>query len=185
MNQPQSPQPPVMRIARRRAKPDCGPAYEALIRGTFADASKFPGFLGADLIPPAGTDEDYQVVLRFATQADMARWDDSPQRKLWHQRLRAVAEGDPDYRLLTGLEAWFTQPEVPAAQPPLRWKMALITWLGIFPTVSLLLAFVAPQLASLPFLLRTGIVTGLVVILMTWVIMPRLTPLFRAWLIKR
>lgn len=176
---------PIMRIAHRRAKAGCTDAYEALVRGMFADTQKFPGFLGADLIPPHQEGGEYQVVLRFATEADMERWDVSPQRALWHKRLRTVAEGDPEYRLLTGLEAWFTQPLVPTNHPPVRWKMALITWFGIFPTVALLLAFIAPYLAALPFLLRTAIITGLVVLIMTWGIMPRLTPLFRNWLVKR
>lgn len=177
--------PPVMRIARRRAKAGCADAYEALVRGMFADTQKFPGFLGAELIPPATDGGEYQVVLRFATQADIDRWDLSDQRSLWHKRLRSVAEGDPEYRLLSGLEAWFTLPQTPVNHPPVRWKMALITWLGIFPTVSLLLAFVAPLLASLPFLLRTAVITGLVVVIMTWGIMPRLVPFFHHWLVKR
>ncbi len=176
---------PIMRIAHRRAKAGCADAYAALVRGMFADTQKFPGFLGAELIPPPREEGEYQVVLRFATQAAMAQWDLAPQRAVWHKRLRAVAEGDPEYRLLSGLEAWFAQPQLPANHPPLRWKMALITWLGIFPTVSLLLAFVAPYLAPLPFLLRTAVITGLVVLIITWGIMPRLGPLFHGWLVKR
>lgn len=180
-----TPAAPVMRVAHRRAKPGCAEAYAALVQSMFADAGKFPGFLGAKLIPPPQEDGEYQVVMRFSTQAEMDQWDISPQRSLWHQRLRAVAEGDPEYHFLTGLEAWFTQPQVPTTHPPLRWKMACVTWLGIFPTVSLLLAFVAPYLTTLPFLLRTAIITGLVVLVMTWGIMPRLAPLFRNWLVKR
>jgi len=179
-----TPAAPVMRIARRRAKPGCAQAYAALVQGMFADARQVPGFLGAELIPPVGEDGEYQVVLRFASQADMDRWDRSPQRTLWHRRLRAVAEGDPEYRLLSGLEAWFALPLVPTGNPPRRWKMALLTWLGIFPTVSLLLAFVAPHLAALPFLLRTAVITGLVVLIMTWGVMPRLVPRFQRWLTR-
>lgn len=173
---------PVMRIARRRARAGCTEAYEALVRGMFADTRKLPGFLGAELIPPHQEDGEYQVVMRFATQADLDRWDASEARALWHRRLRAVAGSDPEYRLLGGLEAWFEQPQVPAGHPPPRWKMALLTWLGIFPTVALLLTFVSPWLAALPFLVRTAVFTGLVVLVMTWGVMPRLVPLFRRWL---
>jgi antibiotic biosynthesis monooxygenase (ABM) superfamily enzyme len=185
MNAPAAPAAPVMRIARRRAKPGCAEAYVALVQGMFADARQLPGFLGAELIAPAEDDGEYQVVFRFNTQSDMDRWDSSPQRALWHRRLRAVAEGDPEYRLLSGLEAWFALPQVPVGRPPQRWKMALLTWLGIFPTVSLLLAFVAPHLTDLPFLPRTAVITGLVVLIMTWGVMPRLVPRFQHWLTKR
>lgn len=185
MNSPaSSPSTGVMRVARRRAKVGCEPAYEALVRGMFTAAHSLPGFLGAELIPPACEGGQYQVVMRFATQQDLDRWDVSDLRRLWHKRLAAVADGDPEYRLLTGLEAWFTQASAPVNHQPVRWKMACITWLGIFPTVSLLLAYVAPHLAVLPFLLRTALFTALVVLIMTWGVMPRLVPLFRHWLFK-
>ena len=39
---------------------------------------------------------------------------------------------------------------IPVASPPPRWRMTVVSWLGIFPTVALLLWFVAPLLAPLP-----------------------------------
>lgn len=173
---------PVMRVARRRARPGCRPAYEALIRAMFADARQFPGFLGAELIPPEAADGDYQVVTKFAGDDDLQRWDASAERAQWHERLRAVAEGDPEFRYLTGMEAWFAPPPLPALKAPSRLRMTLATWLGIFPTVALYLWFVAPWLAPLPFLLRTAILTALVVPTMTYLVMPRLTRWLRAWL---
>ena len=172
----------VMRIARRAARPDCGPAYEALVRGMFADTGRFPGFLGAELIPPEQPGGEYQVVIKFATEAQMAAWDASDVRRTWHERLAAVTEGPPEYRLLTGLEAWFLPPAVPTQKPPVRWRMALVTWLGIFPTVALLQWLVNPFLAGLPFLPRIAVFTALVVLIMTWVLMPRLTRWLRPWL---
>ena len=60
--------------------------------------------------------------------------------------------------------------------------MALVTWMGIFPTVSLFLWLVAPWLTPLPFLPRVALLTALIVITMTWVVMPRLTRLMRGFL---
>ena len=60
--------------------------------------------------------------------------------------------------------------------------MAFITWLGIWPTASFFLYFLTPYMESLPYLLRSAIVTGLVVITMTYLLMPRLTKLFKEWL---
>ncbi|NTV10534.1 MAG: antibiotic biosynthesis monooxygenase, partial [Zoogloea sp.] len=81
----------VVRIAHRRARPGCAPAYEEVVRAMFADARKYPGFLGAELIPPKHDGEEYRVVTRFASEADLARWNDSPERAEWHARMRPLA----------------------------------------------------------------------------------------------
>ena len=182
MNSHKSSTAPVTRIARRRAQPGHESAYEALVREMFATMRSSPGFLGADLLPPEQTGDAYQVIVRFATEADMQLWDASPARAAIHQRMRDVAENEPEYRNLSGLEAWFTPAVVPASMHPPRIRMAVVTWLGIFPTVSLVLGLIAPLLMPVPFLLRTALLTALVVLVMTWVVMPRLTKLMRPWL---
>ncbi len=177
--------PPVVRVAVRRASPDCAVAYEALLRGMFRDMKGFPGFVSADVIPPAREGGDYQVVTKFATQADLARWDGSDIHGDWLRRLATVAEGAPDYRVITGLEAWFAPEVVPASVNPPRWRMTLATWLGIFPTASLVLWFVAPLLGFLPFLVRTAALTGLITFAMSYGVMPRLARWLKPWLTRR
>ncbi|RBP06281.1 hypothetical protein DFR50_13259 [Roseiarcus fermentans] len=177
--------PPVVRVAARRALALCAPAYEALLRGMFADMKAFPGFVSADVIPPATEAGAYQVVTKFATEADLERWDASDAHAAWLGRLATVAEGEPDYRVITGLEAWFSPEVVPASVNPPRWRMTLATWLGIFPTASLVLWFVAPLLGFLPFLLRTALLTGLITFAMSYGVMPRLARWLRPWLTRK
>ena len=98
--------------------------------------------------------------------------------------MRPVAEGDPEYRLLTGLDAWFAPTVLPTSKPPVRWRMTVVSWLGIFPTVAALLWFVAPLLAPLPFLVRTAIFTALVAVAMSYLVMPRLSR-WMAWWLKK
>ena len=173
----------VFRVVRRRAKPGCEKAYEEVIRAMFEAARRFPGYAAAELIPPAAAGGEYQIIQRFATEADLARWNASEERLIWLERLAELAEGDPEYRLLTGLDAWFA-PTAVAPKLPLRWRMTVVSWLGIFPTVALLLWFVAPLLAPLPFLLRTALFTALVALLMSYLVMPRLTR-WMAWWLRR
>lgn len=173
---------PVVRIATRRAKPGCAPAYEALLAGMFEDVKQHPGFVGAQIIPPPEAAGEYQVVLQFESEAGIDSWNRSAERAQWHARLDMVAEGAPEYRHLSGLEAWFARAEVPGHTPPPRWKMAIITWLGIFPTVALVSGLLGPRLVALPFLVRTALITMVIVLLMTWLVMPRLVRGFRRWL---
>lgn len=60
--------------------------------------------------------------------------------------------------------------------------MALLTWLGIWPLVSLVLWWLAPRLGTLPFLVRTALSTAIVVLAMTYLVMPRLARLAAPWL---
>jgi antibiotic biosynthesis monooxygenase (ABM) superfamily enzyme len=172
----------VFRIVRRRAKPGCATAYEALIRAMFEDARRFSGYLSANLVPPESPDGEYQIIQQFSTEAEMSRWNNSEERASWLEKLAAVAEGDPEYRLLNGLDVWFAPAAIPVGKMPSRVRMTFLSWVGIFPTVALLLTFVAPHLEFLHPLLRIAVITILVAILMSYVIMPRLTRWFGKWL---
>ncbi|HPE04091.1 MAG: antibiotic biosynthesis monooxygenase [Thauera sp.] len=172
----------VTRIARRRARPGHEAAYEAMLREMLAKMREHKGFLGGDLIPPEAPGEEYQLVVRFASEAELQAWDMSDARGALLERMKAVAEGEPEFRKLSGLEAWFEPAVVPATMHPPRARMALVTWLGIFPTVSFFLWFVLPWIQPLPFLPRTAVLTALIVVTMTWVVMPRLTRVLRGFL---
>jgi antibiotic biosynthesis monooxygenase (ABM) superfamily enzyme len=60
--------------------------------------------------------------------------------------------------------------------------MALLTWITIFPLITGIVVAAEPLLAGLPVVVRLGITTAVAVPVMTWVVMPRVTRLFRAWL---
>ena len=91
----------------------------------FGDMKAFPGFVSADVIPPANEGGAYQVVTKFDTEADLRRWDQSDAHGDWLNRTDTVAEGSPAYRVITGLEAWFAPEVVPASIHPPRWRMTL------------------------------------------------------------
>jgi uncharacterized protein len=56
--------------------------------------------------------------------------------------------------------------------------MTVVTWLAVFPVVSVIFYFFSPWLNLLPTLLRTLIFTLVMVTLMAYVIMSRMTRLF-------
>ncbi|SIS75248.1 antibiotic biosynthesis monooxygenase [Insolitispirillum peregrinum] len=170
----------VSRIVHRHAKPGCAATYETLVRGMLEASSHFPGYLSAAIIPPHSEDQPFQIIQRFATQADLDRWRSSPESADWHQRLAPVVASEADYRTLSGLEVWF--PAKITSTGPARWRLAVVTWMGIFPTVAFCLWYIAPLLAALPFLLKVAILTILVVLAMTYGIMPRLSRWMGWWL---
>ena len=175
---------PVSRVVRRRPNQGCEQAYETLM-GEMLDASRrFPGYLSATVIPPhtQADQGEYQIVQRFATQADLDRWDESEERAIWHERIRPIAAQDAAYHEVRGLEMWFSpDPAIAPAAPP-KWKMTVVSWFGIFPTAVTCLGVLNPILGSLPYLLRMSLVTALVAVLMAYVVMPKLSVWMRWWL---
>ena len=65
---------------------------------------------------------------------------------------------------------------------PPRYKMALLTWAGAFPLLTAVNVLLSPVLVALPLPGRTLLITGLLIGLLTYVIMPRLTRLCATWL---
>ncbi len=105
----------------------------------------------------------------------------SSERQEWLERARPLIEKPENVQILTGLEALVSLPNTNMSSPP-KYKTAFVTWIGVFICVSTLGYFLAPFLAGVPYLLRQAIMTGLVVVLLAYVVMPRLTRLFYKWL---
>ena len=70
----------------------------------------------------------------------------------------------------------------PAPTQPPRHKLALLTWLGAYPVITIILAVLGPALISWPLALRTLVLSVLMVVTLTWLVMPALTRALRSWL---
>jgi antibiotic biosynthesis monooxygenase (ABM) superfamily enzyme len=66
--------------------------------------------------------------------------------------------------------------------PPPRHKMALVTWIGAWAMITLILQVLGPATATWPLPLRTLLISVLMVLALTWVVIPSLTRLFARWL---
>lgn len=53
-------------------------------------------------------------------------------------------------------------------------RRALITWLAVYPTITLVFALIGPATASLPLALRTLVLTAIVVPIAAYVLVPTL-----------
>ncbi len=67
------------------------------------------------------------------------------------------------------------------AVPP-RYKVALVTWLGAYPVITIILGVLGPVIARWPLLLRTLLISGLMVVALTWAVLPALRYVLRGWL---
>ena len=157
--------------------------FASWLEGVGHAASQFEGHQGLTILRPAGpTSPDYVYIFRFDTYAHLKLWEDSDARRTWVEHLRDLTEGEAKKQVWTGLEYWFTLPDHPAAAPPPRYKMVIVTLIVIYPLSSLLPPLLAPLLGFLPFLVRGLMISALLVLLMTYAVMPLMTRLFARWL---
>src|SRR5579859_7881385 len=165
--------------ARRGREKD----LEGWLQGVGQAASQFTGHQGLTVLQPSGkASADYVYIFRFDTYTHLKQWEDSQERRQWVERLGDLTEGKARKQILTGLEYWFTLPGAASTPPPPRYKMVIVTLLAIYPLSTLLPPLLLPFLGFLPPLLRGLPISIVLVLLMTYAVMPIMTRSFAYWL---
>ncbi|QDS97930.1 antibiotic biosynthesis monooxygenase [Adhaeretor mobilis] len=142
----------------------------------------FPGTTGVHLIRPVpgSGDHEYGILRSFQSEEHSRKFYASELFQQYKAETEHLVEGEAVTRPLHGLEAFFRG----GNNPPPRWKMAIVTWLAVFPVVVLWSRLAGPYLTMLHPLVVTGVVVSLVVITLAWLVMPWLTNLLSPWLNK-
>jgi len=171
---------PVHIAITRRVRPGFESAFQQALRDFMQASFSQGGVLGASMLtPPHGSDtREFGILRTFANEAERDAFYHSPIFTAWNERAKSLTEGEPVYRQLHGLEAWFRAPQ----HPPPRWKMAVATFLGVFPVALILNLALGPVIQSWPMVLRNAAFNVCVVTLLTWVVMPLVTRLLHGWL---
>jgi antibiotic biosynthesis monooxygenase (ABM) superfamily enzyme len=171
---------PVHVAITRKVLPGKEEEFKKALRQFLGESFVHGGVHGAAMITslPGSGDREIGILRTFKDEAEKDAFYHSTQFKDWEAFASTLTE-EPVYRQLTGLEAWFRSPT-----PPPRWKMALTTLCGVFPTSLLLSLTVAPAIKELPLAVKALIIAVLMVGLLTWVVMPLLIRLFKRWLRK-
>lgn len=176
---------PVTVVISRRVKPGCEKAFEEFISGVTSAAMTFEGHLGTNVFRPSSPEDDeYYIIFKFDRASNLRIWEESECRRQWLARAESLRLEPPTIRVITGLETWFTLPSAKPIIPPPRHKMAVVTLVAIFPLIQLVGLIFAPllNLSPLPLVLESLMLTAIIVLLMTYVVMPRMTKLFARWL---
>lgn len=69
-------------------------------------------------------------------------------------------------------------------QKPPKYKTAIMIWLAIYPSVTVLFYLLGDKIAALPIFIRTLVLTLILVPLMVFVLLPILQRLMKGWLMK-
>ncbi len=177
---------PVTVSISRKVRNGCEAEYEQCISELIDAASGFSGHQGAIVLRPgSATNHEYVTIYRFDSYYNCQQWEKSDIRQELVSRLANLVEGDASTHKATGLEFWFTLPELPVNKPPRPYKMALVLIVVVYALIMGLNVLLQPLLGSLPTPFRVFIVVVTQVLLMTYIIMPKVTQLLKGWLFNK
>jgi len=161
--------------------------YETWLNEIAPLCKAFPGHLDWHIVRQiTGLTGIYTVIIRFDTAAHWQQWMESSVRARLIEKVRPLFVTGDVFFISSGLDFWFTPGGGAKARVPARWKQYLVTWFAIYPLVLGVPLVITPVLrligATDNQLLTTLAVTGTVVFLMVYVVMPRYTKLIKRWL---
>lgn len=143
-------------------------------------ASQFDGYLETTVCPPMERDNKWYIIVQFDSTDRLINWLESDIRRHLVEIGKQVFLSSKITHFKTGLERWFVMQE---ADPP-AWKQILATLLGLYPTVMLLSLWQSSLnwTKSWAFADVMLLSNFLSCCLLTWLVMPFVSWLLKAWL---
>jgi len=124
---------PVAFVVTRDVKPEAVSQYKSWVSRLGVEARKVDPNLSMTVIKPSNQQNNqYVVVLSFTSYQKLDQWERSDSRRELHGEVKSMEKGKASFKEVTGFEYWFSLPKVAAIRPPARYKMALVTVLGLF-----------------------------------------------------
>lgn len=171
---------PIHIAITRRVRPGCEEQFKDALREFLRSSLAGAGVLGVHMLapPPNAAVREYGILRTFESEAEREAFYQSPLFADWQARVAPLSESEPAYRELSGLEAWF---RTGRSLPP-RWKMAIATLCGVYPTSIALSLTLSEFVRTWPLLAQSLVFSAVMVVLLTWVVMPTVTRMLRGWL---
>lgn len=148
----------------------------------------FTGHIDWQIIRPiADLTFSYTVIIRFDSIENLKNWMESEERKQLIEKAKPFLAKDDRYVIKSGLDFLFDS-ENEGQKVPVRWKQYLVTWSAIYPLSLLIPLIVLPVLRMLHLpdtkYSNSLFVSGSVVFIMVYWLMPNYTRLIKKWLYK-
>lgn len=142
------------------------------------------GYLGSKVICRIASGVvEFLFIVTFDTEERLSNWQKSPEVCEWEHEATALFIEGPRRDTFRGAEIWCVlNDSAQAVDPPPKYKLAIMSWLGIFPLVSLFLGIGGPYLNRMTFWPRVIVLTVVIVALMTYVVTPWLKRRLEGWL---
>ena len=178
-----NPDPPQVVISHR-VKPDKHAEFAEWAEGIAKVMSQADGFLYYQSLPPVdGLQDEWMIVFQFDTPEHLRIWINSTARaELLEKSIDLV---EPQWKTevsSSALEQLLGLLPASKAKPPPIWKLMIVTWSGLFPTVTFLTYGVSRVWEHWPLIVQIMVSTACSVVLMTGIVMPTIFRLTHRWL---
>jgi uncharacterized protein len=141
---------PVSALIATKIKPGLEPQYRAWEQRVARIQSKAKGFQGFKFEPPIpGVQDSWLTIVRFDSDANLAAWMNSPERRALLKEAESFTEEHHARIVRTGFDQWFKVAE--GAPAPAAWKMNMLVLMVLYPVV-----FLFGGLVQTPFMTDKG-----------------------------
>lgn len=169
-------------VINRRIKVGRESDYKAALIEFIDYGLHCPGYLSVTIESPSPAGRHYTVVGRFIDERAWHAFTQSAEYGAWMRRLDELTDGAVQIVEKCVLEEWVRVPAEPRLAVPPKWKMAVATFIGVYPVVTGLSSTLGPALKAWPLVASCAFIAAAVVVLLTWIVMPNLSRLMRPWL---
>ena len=158
--------------------------FQALQEKLDSAAKRFDGYLGQELIFEDGESGIHCTArIQFRSLEQCLEWLDSRIRR----QLLSEAEASMGYQYRSGIdrksfEQWISSKSAKNAP---TWKINLLVWLALYPSVMLLTIAGQSSLGKLPLPLNMLIGNAITVAVTGWYLVPWLSRIYQPWLEER
>lgn len=174
---------PITIVKTHFVKPECHKAFESEFIKLSGIISKFPGYMGINIFRPLDpADGDYRVVIKFRSRQDRLNWTNSVEYKNWEILEKKMTIVPPRVYTVNGLETWFTLPGNRVMKPPKKERQYFVTWLAVWPLLSVLSPIEKVLFGELPYLLQNMVNVAILVFFLTYIVMPFMAKIFKRFL---
>jgi uncharacterized protein len=148
----------------------------------------YPGNIDWQIVRPIpNLTFDYTVIIRFDSIHNLRAWMESEERKNLITKAEPLFSKDDNYVIKSGLDFLFINNNEKQKVPP-RWKQYLLTWSAIYPLSILVPLLVLPilKLLNLPDnrFMNAFFISGCIVLIMVYLLMPHYTRFVKKWLYR-
>lgn len=167
-------------VEGRTIKPGRENDFYAWVHRALATSEHFPGSQSVTILTLGKEQSEVRYIVHtFANETTGQAWMQSEERATLMQE--AAAFSTPYTQTASGLEAWFTLPDVSNAAPP-KWKLFLTTIPSAYIASLVAILILNAFLHGWSLLITNAVVTVFLAFMLTYIGLPLSTRLLHSWL---